>query len=77
MEEIAALQKEIAELQESLTEDAEDISARWEDLLDEITTFAVKPRRTDVRTDVVALAWVPSWEILDPASGSGQLEAWR
>ncbi len=75
--EIASLQEEIEDLRAKLAEDIEDLSARWEDQLGELTTFAVKPRRTDVRTDVVALAWAPFWEIGDADRPDAQLEAWR
>ena len=75
--EIASLQEEIEDLRAKLAEDIEDLSDRWDDRLGELTTFAVKPRRTDVRTDVVALAWVPFWETGDVDRPDAQLEAWR
>lgn len=36
---------------------------KWAAALDEIETYAVKPRRSDVQVEVVALAWAPYWEI--------------
>ena len=67
----------MAELKAKLAGDAEDVTARWEDLIDEITTFAVKPRRTDVRTDIVALAWAPFWETGTGDRDEQRLEGWR
>ena len=77
VEEIATIQEEINEMKAQLAGDAEDVTARWEDLIDEITTFAVKPRRTDVRTDLVALAWAPYWETGTGERREQRLEAWR
>ena len=74
--EIAALEDEINDLKAKLAGDAEDVTARWEDQLEEITTYAVKPLRTDVRADLVALAWAPYWEI-GTGGDKGRLEGWR
>jgi hypothetical protein len=60
-EEIADLEEEIAELEEELRAAAQDITRKWADLLDELTTEEIHPRRTDVDVRLVALAWLPSW----------------
>ena len=66
------------DLKAQLAADAEDVAARWEEQLDELTTYAVKPRRTDVRADLVALAWAPFWEIgPDFDRSPDRLEGWR
>lgn len=79
--EIATLKEEMTELEAKLQEDAEAIGEHWEDQLDEMTTYPVKPRRADVRADVVALAWVPFWEMLDSEKASrfskNAIEAFR
>jgi hypothetical protein len=36
---------------------------RWEDAAGEIQTYTVKPRRSDIKVELVTLAWVPYWEI--------------
>jgi hypothetical protein len=46
-----------------MKEDAEAISAKWESVLDDIETFSLKPRRSDVRVHLVTLAWAPFWEV--------------
>jgi Skp family chaperone for outer membrane proteins len=61
-EEIQSLQQEIQELERSLQDETRDIADRWDAVLDEVETFAVKPRRTDVKVEVMALGWVPYWE---------------
>ncbi len=59
---IVGLEREIAELRAQLERDAAGIAARWDAAAQEVATIAVKPRRTDVRVDLVALTWVPVWE---------------
>lgn len=79
--EIARLQEEIEEMQESLEEEAQTITDKWAATLDEIETYAVKPRRSDVNVGLVTLAWSPYWEIgYRSASGSrthDRVPAWR
>jgi phage terminase Nu1 subunit (DNA packaging protein) len=62
-EEIARLQKEIEDMRRDMEEEATAITEKWAATLDEIETYAVKPRRSDVQVEVVALAWAPHWEI--------------
>ena len=80
-EEIAVLREEIEAVQAQFEEDAEAIAEKWDALLDAPGTHAVKPRRTDVRVDVVALAWAPVWEIGHTSAGGrrtgGRVAAWR
>jgi hypothetical protein len=59
---IAGLEREIAGLRAQLEQEAADVAARWDAAAGERATVAVKPRRTDVRVDLVALTWVPCWE---------------
>jgi hypothetical protein len=79
--EIARLQEEIEEMRQSLEEEAKAITDKWASTLDEIETYAVKPRRSDVNVELVALGWAPYWEIGYPsASGSlthDRVPAWR
>ncbi len=70
-EEIAELQEEIAKLEAELKEMADEITRKWADLLDDITTEEITPRRTDVNVRLVALGWLPSWLIsYDDGRGS-------
>ncbi|NUQ36925.1 MAG: hypothetical protein HUU23_03845 [Caldilineales bacterium] len=61
--EIERLQKEIDEMQQDLQAEAETITQKWAGALDELSAYEVKPRRMDVSVGMVALAWMPSWEI--------------
>jgi hypothetical protein len=62
-DEIAELDEEMAELKEELEEEAKAITQKWVDLLDDVTTEEIQPRRSDVDVRLVALAWLPSWLI--------------
>lgn len=60
-EEIADLQKEIALVEKELETAADEITRKWAELLDDLTTEEVKPRRADVDVEYVAVGWMPSW----------------
>jgi hypothetical protein len=62
-EEIADLQEDMAELEAELAEASEEITGKWADLLDDLSTEELSPRRTDVNVELVALAWLPVWLI--------------
>jgi hypothetical protein len=80
-EEIERLEAEIQEMREEMEEEAQAIADKWSDALEEIETYAVRPRRIDVDVEVVSLAWVPYWEIgYRSARGSlthDRVPAWR
>ncbi|MBC7250277.1 MAG: DUF87 domain-containing protein [Anaerolineae bacterium] len=61
--EIARLQKEIEDMRQEMEEEIEAITEKWLAALEEIETRDIKPRRSDVQVDLVALAWAPYWEI--------------
>ena len=60
---IEELKEEIDELNEGLDEATEEVTMKWAKLLDNLETDEIKPRRTDVDVDLVALAWLPFWRI--------------
>ncbi len=62
-EEIVELGSEIEELREEVREEAEALTLKWAQILDDISILEIKPRRTDVSIELVALAWKPSWHI--------------
>jgi hypothetical protein len=62
-QEIEDVEEEIAELEGELGAAVKEITDKWVDLLDDLTTEELHPRRTDVDVRLVALAWLPSWLI--------------
>ena len=61
---IEELKEDIEELEAELKEAAEELTLRWANILDEISTDYVKPRRADVDVEFVSLAWLPSWHVV-------------
>ena len=58
-EDLAARQRDLAELERELEQEIEELSDRFRQEAEELETFELKPRRTDVDVQLVALAWVP------------------
>jgi hypothetical protein len=62
-QEIAQSKQQMAELEQQLQEQSDDITMKWANLLDDLVIEEVTPRRTDVDVQMVALAWLPSWQV--------------
>ncbi len=62
-DQIATYQQDIKDLEKELEDATAEITQRWETAVDDIQTYEVKPRRTDVDIDRVALAWTPFWQV--------------
>ena len=60
---IAKLEEEQKRLQDELQEQVAAITARWDGTLGAVATEELKPRRTDVDVQRVALAWTPIWQV--------------
>ncbi len=60
---IAEYEEDIQELNDELQEEIDRITEAWEKVADQVTFQELKPRRTDVQMELMALAWRPSWYI--------------
>ncbi len=69
-EEIARLKAETEDMRQEMEQEAADLADQWADVAEDLETYAVKPRRSDVNVHLVAVGWAPYWEIGD-ASGRG------
>jgi flagellar motility protein MotE (MotC chaperone) len=58
-EDLAVLEEKYREMERELEQEIEELEERFDPLNEELETFAVKPRRTDVEVRRVALVWVP------------------
>ena len=58
-EDLAARRRDLEELERELEREIEELSDRFRQEAEELETFELKPRRTDVDVRLVALAWVP------------------
>jgi hypothetical protein len=70
-ETVEALQKRLAELQAQFDEDIKKLESKIDPLTEELSTLSIKPRKTDISIQLVALVWLPHWKdpqgILTPA----------
>lgn len=61
---LKALEDELEDLENEAKADVEEITDRWNELVDEVEEVEVRPRRADVQVGLVALAWLPRWEVM-------------
>jgi hypothetical protein len=70
-QEVAQLQQEMANLEEELKQAADEITAKWADALEKLSTEEIAPQRSDIKVRQLGLAWLPAWLITyNTASGS-------
>jgi hypothetical protein len=62
-ENIARVQEDIDSLETELRHATDEITHKWSDILNNITVDEITPRRTDVTVQMVALVWLPSWQV--------------
>lgn len=60
---IARIKAEDAELKDELEREANALTEQWSQAAQDIEEIKVMPRKTDIKVQLVALAWAPSWEI--------------
>jgi hypothetical protein len=60
---IKNLEAQIADLEEEAKQAEADLTAKWQELMDEVQEIEIRPRRSDVRVNRFALAWIPRWEV--------------
>jgi chromosome segregation ATPase len=60
-ETIAQINQQIEAVQAELEAVSQEASARWDEAQQEIETYHVRPRKTDVDVQRMAVAWAPQW----------------
>ena len=60
---VEELKQEVVKIEQELKDQTQEISLKWANMLDDITTEQLAPKRTDIDIQLVALAWLPSWFI--------------
>mgnify|MGYP001367842335 CR=1 FL=1 len=70
--EIDDLKKDIDEIKAELQQGIDELTAKWADLLEAVTTYEVAPRRGDVKVNLAALGWLPHWLITYNDAGQNQ-----
>jgi hypothetical protein len=60
---IKELQAQIDELVSERDKALEELNATWAEKVEAIEQVEVRPTRTNVKVDLLAVAWVPRWEV--------------
>ncbi len=62
-EEVKRLKGEIEQMTKEMEKETQELADEWSDVAEEVEVYPVKPRRKDVKAELVTLAWAPFWEI--------------
>jgi len=62
-EEIKRLEEEIEQMTKEMERETQELADQWTDVAEEVEVYSLKPRRKDVKVELVTLAWAPFWEI--------------
>lgn len=62
-ESVETLQKDVDQIQSELQQETAAITARWDDATKAFEEVPVRPNRSDIEIDLLALAWAPNWQI--------------
>jgi len=74
-ETIAQLTQQIADVQTELEAISREAAARWDQAQHEIEQYLIRPRKTDVNIQQLAVAWTPQWLVtITDASGQARTE---
>jgi hypothetical protein len=72
---IAQLNQQIEEMQAELETVSQEAMARWDQAQHEIEPYQVRPRKTDVNIQHLAVAWTPQWLVsITDANDQAQTE---
>ncbi len=61
-EKLDILQQQMAELQEELTHEIEETKSSIDPLTEQLESYELRPKKTDVSVSMVAFTWVPYWQ---------------
>ncbi len=61
-ETVTALQAQLADLQKQFEEEAAALSSKIDPTTEDLETLIIKPKKTDISVQLVALVWAPFWQ---------------
>ncbi len=61
-ENVQELRNQLAEIQAALSEETERIRMSIDPLTENLETFVLNPKKSDILVSLVALAWIPHWQ---------------
>lgn len=59
---IRELKKQIEELEQEYERALDELTVNWRERIETVEEVQIRPRRTDIRIHLFALAWMPYWE---------------
>jgi hypothetical protein len=71
-ENVAALQQQLADLEFQFKSESESLAAATDPLNERLESIAIRPTKTNIAIQLVALAWTPCWR----DSGGATVPAW-
>ncbi len=75
---VTSIRRQIAALQAQSEREAQAIANRWTAALEDLQEIRLTPRKADVAVRLVALAWLPVWQVGAPGQAQGQrFAAWQ
>jgi hypothetical protein len=60
---VETLQKDIDQLEAELRQETTAITARWDDTTKAFDEAPVRPARSDIEVQSIAVAWAPNWQL--------------
>jgi hypothetical protein len=69
---VEALQAQLAEMEAELQSATSALEAKIDAQNEQLVTLTIKPKKTNISVEIVALAWAPFWR-----SDSGETPAWQ
>ena len=60
-ENVDALQQQLAALEAELQEEIQSLTAQWDVETIPLETLNVRPKKSNISTKLVCLAWIPYW----------------
>ena len=61
-ETVEALQQQLADLQAQFDAEANELASQIDPLTESLETIEIKPKKTDISVQLVALVWMPHWK---------------
>ena len=71
-ESVAAIQQQVGDLEAQFKSEMDALSIRFDATAEQLETLAMRPKKTDIKLQTVALAWAPHWR-----QTTGDIPAWQ
>jgi peptidoglycan hydrolase CwlO-like protein len=69
-ENVGALQKQLEDLQAQFNEESASLGSKIDPMTEDMEKIVIKPKKTDITVQLVALVWAPYWRDASGATTS-------